>query len=191
MSQRLSLVAHAATEAQRHARFPDDESIEQIDAPTRAAVIGRLGRVERARHAPERAAEETAHALGLATAADDQLRSWSMGSWKGREIVDVAEHEPAAFAAWRQDPDAAPGGGAESLRDLLERAGRWLDDLPDTSERRLVIADATLICAVLVNVLGVAAPAFWHFDLAPLSLTVVQRNGSTWRVRCLGCDALG
>jgi broad specificity phosphatase PhoE len=188
MSQRLSFLAHAATSAQRRSRFPDDDPIESIESGVVAAVTGRLGHIRAGWHAPERAAAETAEALGVATVPEDRLGSWPMGSWKGREIVEVAQQESVAFEAWRRDPDAAPPESGESLRDLLSRVGRWLDDVEEAQRQALVIADATIIRAVIVRVLDTSPAVFWGFDIAPLSLTVIQRANGSWRVSCVGCD---
>jgi broad specificity phosphatase PhoE len=191
MSRRLSFLAHAATSGQRRTRFPDDDPIEAVASATVAAVLERLGGVDAGWHAPERAATETAAALGVATVAEPRLESWRMGSWRGRDIAEVAAEAFPAFGAWREDPDAAPPDGGESLRSLLERIGRWLEDLDDAPRHGLVIADATVIRAVIVRVLGAVPAVFWQFDIAPLSYTRIQQSDGPWRVRSIGCPARG
>jgi broad specificity phosphatase PhoE len=63
-----------------------------------------------------------------------------------------------------------------------------LDDVEEAQRQALVIADATIIRAVIVRVLDTSPAVFWGFDIAPLSLTVIQRANGSWRVSCVGCD---
>jgi len=192
MSQRLTFLAPAPTGAQRRLRFPDDDPIEPLAPTVRPAVTAALGRVTAAVHAPDRAAAETAAAAGLDAGPEARLAGWSSGAWRGRPVEDVARDEPDGFAAWRLDPAFVPPGGDESLADVVARVGGWLDDLPagdpePARDRIVAVADAGVIRAALVAILGAGPDVFWRFDVPPLSLTVVQRSGGPWQVRRVGC----
>jgi broad specificity phosphatase PhoE len=184
---RLYLVAHAPTAAQRLPRFPADEGIEPVDTDVTRRLAARLGRCDAVWCGPERRAVETAAALGLGATPCAELGAWSCGVWAGRELLWVAERDPEGFRAWRTDPDWTPPGG-ESLRALTVRAAGWLDARATDSGRAILIADATVIRALLVRVLGAGPEAFWRLDIPPLSLSVVQHAGDHWRLRGLGID---
>jgi broad specificity phosphatase PhoE len=185
MIRRITLLATARTAAQRETRFPrDDDEIEAIPDGQVRAVLGALGDVRAVLGGPERRVAQTAAALGLVYDTHSDLAGWCTGGWAGRRMTDVATADPRRFEAWRTDPTAcAPDG--ESLTALLDRAGRWLDDCV-ADGRVLAIADNSAVRAVLLHVLGAPSPSFWRVDVRPLSTTVVQGDGSTWRVRSMG-----
>jgi broad specificity phosphatase PhoE len=193
MSQRLTFLAPAPTGAQRHLRFPADDPIEPLAPGTAAAVAAALGRVAAAVHAPDRPAVETTDAAGLGATAEPRLAGWSCGAWRGRRVEDVARDEPDAFGAWRCDPGFVPPGGDESLADVIARVGSWLAGLPggdadgDARPRVVAVADAAVVRAALVAILGADPEVFWRFDVPPLSLTVAQRAAGPWQLRCVGC----
>jgi hypothetical protein len=122
--------------------------------------------------------------LGLEAAACDDLRAWSVGGWSGHSIARVAEDDPDGFRAWRTDPDATPGGG-ESLASLLARVARWSEAQTSETGRVLVIADPAVIRAVVLHALAGAPETFWHLEVPPLSLSVVQHALGQWRLRQL------
>jgi broad specificity phosphatase PhoE len=184
---RLYLLAHAPTGAQRQYRFAADEGILPISATLIERVRDRVGVCDAALRGPERRAAETAAALSVTASPCDGLRAWSTGSWSGRSLSWVAEHEPEAFNAWQTDPNAAPGGG-ETLNALLARVAQWTDAQASISGRVLVIADPAVIRGVVVHVLGAPPASFWRFDIAPFSVSVVQHAVGQWRLRCLGLD---
>jgi broad specificity phosphatase PhoE len=186
MITRLTLVAAAPTAAQRALRFPrDDDPVEPLPAARVAPVSSALGRWTRAVRAPEARAGQTAAGLGLDAAPETGLRAWAVGDWAGRSVTEVAEHEAAAFAAWRTDPEgAAPGG--EAFTALLARVGAAVDGLLTGDERVVAIADPAVIRAAVVHVLGAGHDAFWAIDVEPLSITVLQGEPGTTRVRTVG-----
>src|SRR5579862_9675045 len=127
MTARLDLLAHGASEATRAARFPDDQALEASAFVALGSLSGRLSRYAHVLTAPARSARETAQALGLDAAVDAGLRDCDYGRWRGLASKDVAQREPEAFAAWLQDPAAAPHGG-ESFAAVIERVGAWLTE---------------------------------------------------------------
>jgi broad specificity phosphatase PhoE len=187
MITRLALLAHGATPAQRRLSFPGDESIEPLAPAVAYRVQERIGTFELAWRGPERRAAETSESLGVSASPIAGLRAWSMGTWSGQRVVDIAEHEPVGFASWRTDPQAAPHGG-ESLNDLLDRVRSWLQQCETVATRTLVVTDPAVIRAALVCALDAGVSTFWRVDIAPLSLTTLQHTNSEWRVRSMGLD---
>jgi broad specificity phosphatase PhoE len=184
---RLFLLAHAPTAAQRQLRFPADESIEPVDPSVARRLSVRVGTCGAIWRGPERRAEETAAALQLVAEPCDDLRAWSAGVWSGQSVAWVAEHDPEGFRAWRTDPDAAPVGG-ESLRTLIARVAGWTGAQAPGAGRVLVIADPSVIRAVVLHVLECDPHTFWRLEVPPLSLSVVQHANNDWRLRHLVLD---
>jgi len=189
-SVHVTLVAHAPTDAQRHLRFPSDEGIEELAAARAVAARSAVGRYAACRRGPELRNAETAAVLGLAAIAEARLRAWDLGTWTGRAVAAVAEHDPEGFNAWRTDPTAASHGG-ESLRALLARVDAWLRDQVTTGGRTLIVADASVVRAVVACGLGLPAEAYWRFDIRPLSLTTLQHHDGVWRARVVGAAVDG
>jgi broad specificity phosphatase PhoE len=187
MHSHLHLLAHAPTEAQRYLRFPADEGIEPLATGTTSSITARLGSIDMAWSGPERRASDTAFALGVDATPSDTLRAWDLGTWTGRSVAHVAEREPAAFGAWRTDPAMAPEDG-ESLHDLLGRLASWLEGTAQLEPHTLVIADPAVIRAAVTVALEAGPASFWHFDIEPLSSTVLRHAHGQWRLRALGVD---
>lgn len=185
MIGRVALLAPAPSAAQRRLQFPHDEPIEPIDRATTERLRAAIPRYGEAWRGPERRAAETAAALDVAAQPVPALRAWSMGDWSGMAVAAVAERDPAAFDAWRSDPAGAPPSG-ESLLALTDRVGSWLDRPETSAARSFVVADASVVRAMIVFALGLPTEAFWRFDVAPLSFTVLQCHDGVWRARMTG-----
>jgi broad specificity phosphatase PhoE len=181
---RLTLLASAPTEAQHLYRFAADEPIDPVPASIAERLLAALDARDQVRCGPERRCRETASALGLSATSTDPLRAWSAGVWGGRTLEWVATHDPEGLRAWQTDADAAPHGG-EPLNALLARTAAWLDEQTAADGRWLVIADSSVVRAIVVNALGAPPASFWRLDVAPLSLSVVQYAGGQWRLRSL------
>ncbi len=181
---RLTIVCHAATEAVRAARFPDDEAIDdQVVVPASMEAPITAGRWLAG---PERRATSTAAALcgDKGITVDRELRDWDCGRWRGQTFSDLHHSEPEALTSWLTDPDAAPHGG-ESLLDLLARIGRWLY-LPSTCETKTVaVAHPAILRAAVVKALDAGPAAFWRIDAQPLSRAQLSHDGRRWALQSL------
>jgi broad specificity phosphatase PhoE len=183
MTVRLVLVTHAATDATRQARFPEDT--EPLDAHGTAAATaarGTLRRITSAYHGPEERCRQTAAALGLTATADAALADLDTGGWRGRTLADLSSDD---LTAWMGDPDAAPHGG-ESLTDLRNRVADWLHALPTGTERIAAVTHPAVVRAVVLHTLGAPAAGFWRLDAAPLSQTWLTHHGGRWQLRETG-----
>ena len=109
------------------------------------------------------------------------LHAPDMGAWQGRSLKDLP---PADLARWVADPDFAPPGG-ESRTAHLHRMARWLDALPRTPARVTVLADATVVRAIVVAALGGSAAMLSRLDIAPLTRSRLTRH-TAWRVAISG-----
>ncbi len=185
MTTRLILVSHAPTAATRAARFPDDESLDHHGYARAQAAVGALYRLDEVRSGPERRCQETAAGLSLEPRIDPAVADLDVGSWRGCALSEIEHAEPAALRAWLTDPAAAPHGG-ESVRDLLDRVGDWLDGWGTTSGRIAVITHSAVIRAAVLHALHVPPESFWRIDVSPLSHTWLSGGGNRWTLRETG-----
>jgi broad specificity phosphatase PhoE len=185
MTTRLTLISHAPTQAQRRAAFPADESLDEQEFAKITALGWQAPRAQRIWSAPERQTQQTAQALGLSPAIALELRDCDYAAWCGRKLDELQTTDPAGIVAWLTDASASPHGG-ESIVDLINRVGRWLDEQRDAGHT-LAVTHPAVIRGAIVHALQAPARAFWRIDIAPLSLTDLRFNGMVWTVRSTAC----
>jgi broad specificity phosphatase PhoE len=185
---RLTLIRHAPSEATRRSAFPLDESLDPRGVDEARALAPRVGRFDAIWSSPAARARETAKALGLTATVAAELDECDFGSWRGRTLADLHAEDPAAVAAWMEDPAAAPHGG-ESLLALLERVRGWLEAHADDGSRTVAVTHAGVIRAAVVCALDASPLAFWRLDVAPLSRTVLHAHDGRWTVRGVNLPA--
>ncbi|HEX6352709.1 histidine phosphatase family protein [Actinophytocola sp.] len=174
MTSRLVLISHAATSATRRAAFPADEPIETTPDPMPLRANGYLT-------APETRCRQTAAGLGLTADVEPALRDCDHGAWRGRTLDDL---DPAAMTAWLTDPAAAPHGG-ESVMDLIDRIGGWLDGFPKDHRKIVAVTHAAVVKAAVVHAILATPRSFWRIDVPPLSQTVLSGHSRGWTLRTL------
>ena len=152
---RITFVTPAVNAALRQVRFDD--------APPDAAAVRRaeaaadtLPHHDAAFTAPSERCRGTATALGLDATVVPRLRDLEVGRWRGRSLDEVGQESPRDVAAWLSDPSAAPHGG-ESLLELMERTGAWLEAWSGREGQLLAVAEPAVVRAVLVHALGLPA----------------------------------
>jgi broad specificity phosphatase PhoE len=192
---RLTLIAHAATEAQRRAAFPLDEPIAEREMARIRALDWRAPQAKRVWTAPEQCAQQTWRVLGLSAVVSNELRDCDYGRWRGRTMDEVHAEDPDGVLAWMTSPAAAPHGG-ESVQELIGRVGKWLDEQCEIDERHevdhvIALTHAAVIRAAIVHSLRISAQTFWRFDIPPLTLTDLRFSRGVWTLRCAGCPLHG
>jgi broad specificity phosphatase PhoE len=178
---RLTLISHAATQAQRGAAFPLDEPIDDHELTKIAAINWQAPRTQQILTAPEHRTRQTAQALGLHAIASPDLRDCSYGAWCGRALSELQSETPGGVAAWLTDPAATPHGG-ESIVDLIERIATWLDFQRNTGHT-IAVTHPAVIRSAIIHSLSAPAQSFWRIDIAPLTLTDLRHNGRSWTIR--------
>ena len=148
------------------------------------ALSGRLGAYAHVLTSPSRAARETAAALGLTAEIEPALKDCDYGRWRGLALRDVAARVPEAFAAWLNDPAAAPHCG-ETLAALILRVGGWLASSPTRDGATLAVTHSSVVRAAIVTALGAGSSAFWRIDVAPLSLAKLSGRDGRWNLVAL------
>jgi broad specificity phosphatase PhoE len=185
--RRLLLIRHASTNAVRRAAFPVDEPLDDAGRAAAHALANRLGRGE-ALCSPALRARETAAAAQLQPAVEPALGECDFGSWAGRTLAQVHAEDPQGAGAWMTDPHACPHGG-ESLADLLQRVGEWLDRQARSDGRAIAVTHAGVVKAAVVHAFAAPAAAFWQVDVAPLAVTELHAHDGRWTLTRLGAPA--
>lgn len=180
-SSRLTLICHARTVAQKLARFPTDEPVENLAVPS-DAFRARLAVTRRLVCAPELRTQQTAAWFGVDAQIDQSLRDCDWGRWHGKSIKDLQANENQALQAWLADPEAAPHGG-ESVRQLTQRVAKWLDTIAAAPGHVVAVTHPFVMRAALIQVLQGAA--FHAIDVEPLAMIDLRFNG-IWRLRLPG-----
>ncbi|MBV4484416.1 histidine phosphatase family protein [Pseudomonas sp. SWRI153] len=186
LSSRLTLICHARTVAQKLARFPTNEPVEDSAAAS-DAFRARFAGTRRLICGPELRTRQTAAWFGVDVQVDEALRDCDWGRWHGQSIKDLQANEAAALHAWLTDPEATPHGG-ESLRQLAERVATWLETVAATPGHVVAVTHPHFVRTALMQVLEGAA--LTAIDVEPLSIIELRFNG-TWRLRLPGMDQQG
>jgi broad specificity phosphatase PhoE len=183
---RLTLISHAPTAAQRDARFPTDEPLEESALAKLTTLDWQPPRTHQILTAPELRAQQTAKALHLIAASTIELRDLNYGAWRGRTLTDLHAQDPQAIAHWLTDPSASPHQG-ESIGNLITRIAAWLDTLATkASTHTIAITHPAVIRAAILHTLNAPSQSFWRIDIAPLTITDLRHNGCTWTLRSTG-----
>jgi broad specificity phosphatase PhoE len=188
LQARLTLISHAPTEAFRSASFPLDEPLTQPEREKISALHWTPPRAQQIFSAPELRARQTAQALGLSAEPTSDLRDCNYGSWGGFTFSDIASLKSEEVTLWLADVASAPHGG-ESILQLMNRVGRWLAE-QSHQNHTLAITHPAVIRSAIVCALEAPPQAFWRIDIAPLSITDLRWNGTTWTLRASGSALL-
>ena len=187
MSLRLTLIAHAATDATRRAAFPVDEGLEPQGAGTANALATKLGRVDVTWVGPSLRTRQTAAALGLTASVDPALRDIDLGAWAGRSVSEIVAMDAEGLARWTTDPDAAPHGG-EAVSKVLRRVALWLGAMQHVQGRVVAVTHAAVIRAAVIVILDASPRSFWRIDVEPLCFVRLQAHANRWTLRFVEMD---
>jgi broad specificity phosphatase PhoE len=176
--RRLLLMRHARTDAVQRAAFPLDEPLDAAGLEAAGELAGRLRRGE-ALCSPSRRTCETAAAIGLDARVVPALAECDFGTWAGRTLAEISEQDPDGARAWMTDAGARPHGG-ETLAELLERVGGWLDEQARLDGRAIAVTHGGVVKAAVVHALGAPPVAFWRVDVAPLTATEMHAHDGLW-----------
>ncbi|HEY3995061.1 MAG TPA: histidine phosphatase family protein [Mycobacterium sp.] len=181
---RLTLVAHAMTDAMAAGRFPADDPLSEIGR-RQAKTVAHLDLRGDARQlaGPERRAGQTAQLLGLSAVPEPSLADLDCGYWQGQSLKDL---RPEDLAAWLTEPARAPHGG-ESILDLIERVADWLESLTKKESskplRAVAVTHPAVIRAAILVALNIGPKSFWRIDVAPVSRVDMNFRQDHWTLR--------
>ncbi len=181
---RLLLMRHAETDWVAANRFQG-----QTDVPLNAH-----GRRQAAALAQAMAAEtlqalyasdlqrawETAQALvasrPLTLQSEPRLREMHFGIWEGFTYDEIQQRDAAALAAWEGDLEHTAPPGGETLHQMAERVRAVYTSILHMHAEQTValVAHGGPLQILLTCVLGLPARDYWHFALAPTSISEVH-----------------
>ncbi len=180
MVRRLTLLCHAATEAQRRGAFPRPEDIIAREPSTASPQL----RADRVFSAPEKRAQQTAALLNLPFTIDESLRDCDFGTWTGDSLGAIFERDPTGAQQWLSDPAAKPHGG-ESIAELLARTAGWLASLQEPGHT-IAVTHASVMRAAALDILRAPPDSFWKIDIEPLAIIDLRHGGKHWSIRGIG-----
>lgn len=180
---RITFISHAPTAAQRRAAFPLDEEVEAAEIQKIAGTRWTPPRAQQIFSGPEQRALQTAQALGLEATQTELLRDCDYGAWGGRSLDELGAADPGGLGAWLTDAASSPHGG-ESVLQLIERVGRWLEEQRQGGHT-VAVTHPALIRAAVLCALDAPPHAFWRLDIEPLSVTDLRFNGRSWTLRSM------
>ncbi len=123
-------------------------------------------------------AERIAEAHGLEPRPEPAFRNIDLGPWNGKPKADVKRERPDLWRLWLTHPEALEIDGAETLRDVQERAWSRLEELLEEFRgKTLVLAShTTVIKPILARALGVSEPWFWRFHLDHAAYSILDHR---------------
>ncbi|MFG2602350.1 histidine phosphatase family protein [Streptomyces sp. NPDC048514] len=182
MTSRVTLVSPATSPSLRQARFYDGDSLDDAGAARARSAAGSLRAASRVLSSASPRCRDTAGALGLDAVEAAELAPLDMGRWRGRTLEEVAAAEPESVGRWLADPGWAAHGG-ESVREVCDRVGNWLETARDTEGRTVAVVEPEVVRAAVVHVLGLPPAAFWRLDVEPLTATELSGRAGRWNLR--------
>ena len=185
---RLTWICHGSTAANREARFPQDEPLNEKAIIATQAIASRLRHADSVFASPTFRARQTADALGLQPEFSDALADCDFGRWSGRSIAEIQQAEPENLTAWMARPEEAPHGG-EAIAAVCTRVNAWMGERLQAGGHIIAITHAAVVRAAIISALNAPISSFWITDIEPLAIVHMTSNGSRWSLRIEGAAA--
>lgn len=115
---------------------------------------------------------QTAAAVSNEVEVEERLIELDYGSWDLKPLSDVPAE---SWAAWRADPNFRPPGG-ETLAELAERVGAFLDEVSELAVGRnvAVVTHVSPIKAAVAWALGVGVEVSWRSMVGQASISRIE-----------------
>ncbi len=123
-------------------------------------------------------AEKIAEARGLSPRPEPAFRNIDLGAWNGKPKAEVMRERPDLWELWLTHPEALEIEGAETLRQVQERAwSRLLELVEEFRGKTVALAShTTVIKPILARALGLGEPWFWRFHLDHAAYAVLEHR---------------
>jgi probable phosphoglycerate mutase len=114
-------------------------------------------------------ADPVARATGLEPIIENGLREIAYGRWEGLKESDVRASEPAAFAAWHDDPSLVSPPGGETAYDIAARAMPVIARVSDrhTSGHVMLVSHKATVRVIVCALLGIPLRRFRTYVACP------------------------
>jgi broad specificity phosphatase PhoE len=193
VTTRLLLVRHGETESNRRGLALGRADVPMNDVgkeqASRLAEALRNEPITAVYASPLSRTRETAggigDALGLGVQIEDSLIEMDVGELDGLEFADVRERYPGFIETWlSQDGPDHPMPGGESLRDVRDRAWRFVEGTAEAhgGETVCVVTHNFVILTVLASALGSDLGSFRRLRHGVAAISVLEWDGKVWRV---------
>lgn len=136
-------------------------------------------------------ARETADAIaaphGLAPTMDARLREAAFGDWEGLTVAEIDERWPNILAGWRADPRRVRPPGAETLEQVMRRAGAALSELVarHSDGTLALVGHGGSVRAIVAHALGATPAVFRRLRLDNGSITTLEVRDGAFTLRQL------
>ncbi len=188
------LVRHGETDLNRNDCFRGAADVELNDLGKRQAEEVAEGlkrvRLDSILSSPMKRAWYTAERIaarkGMKVRPEPSFRNIDLGPWNGVPKALVREKNPELWKKWLTHPEDLKLEGAESLRDVMQRAWSRLLELRDEfmGKTVVIVTHTTVIKPLLAGALEMPEPYFWKFHLDHSAYAVIEylvERG--WRLR--------
>jgi probable phosphoglycerate mutase len=132
-------------------------------------------------------AELVAAELDLPVRIEAGLREMDFGLWEGMTFDEVQDRYPDDLGAWKQSPDAAPTGSAETFAAVLERTGTLARALTTryADSSVLAVTHVTPIKALVADALGAPPRSLFRMELSAACCSRIAYTGEEASVKLL------
>lgn len=130
-------------------------------------------------------AEPIAAACGLELIEEAALVEIDFGDWNGRSFAEL-DADPD-WRRWNGDRDQARPPGGETMLEVQQRLGRFLETLARSGHGAVVaVSHADVIKSAVALALGLPLRAHDRFEIAPASVTTLRVE--TWGFRLISLN---
>lgn len=122
-------------------------------------------------------AEIIARSHGLQITKTPLLREANLGVIQGLTRADVEARFPEELHPWRRDPANKRPPGGETLDNVAQRCGEFLDTtlpLHGEKDRLLVVGHGGSVRGIVISALGLPTAAYRVFHFSNASLTILE-----------------
>lgn len=189
----LYLVRHGETTYNAEGRIQGhcDAPLSKLGIRQASAIAGRLKseRFDSIYASDLKRAYITAQAIAEPHEMDVQqtplLRESNLGILQGLTRAEIEEKYPAELYDWRRNPLKLRPPGAETLREVIDRCGRFLSEIKSRHEdgaRIAVVGHGGSLCGLVVSALELDEMAYrrFHFSNASLSILETGNRSGLW-----------
>jgi len=192
-SRTLLLIRHGETRSNREGIFRGRLEIplsgrgeEQARALRKAASVSNVVAVV---CSPLQRAQATALIAfpDLSISTNSCLNNLDLGDWSGKRKKDIQRDFPGDWERWIHDPHAICFPGGESLKDVHQRARRFLRWFQESAAAPMAAVTHRSVIKCLVGAaLGLDTDYFWKFHLDNGSVTrLVWESGREFTLTAL------